>query len=109
MCRLWLKQHFNIMRTLQEFASTLKDAKKVRRLSDIELAARTGLSPQGVRLALGGKSAPRLTTAMALAQELGLELVLVPREAAQSLAQPQPDARTVLSDVELLLQSTAGH
>jgi transcriptional regulator with XRE-family HTH domain len=97
------------MRTLPEFASVLKDAQKERRLSDIELAARTGLSPQGVRLALSGKSAPRLTNAMALAQELDLELVLLPREAAQSLAQHQPDARTVLSDVELLLQSTGGH
>lgn len=91
------------MRTLLEFSKVMKDAKKNCGLTDIELANRTGLSPQGVRNSLAGKTAPRLTNAMALAQELGLEFVLVPREVAQSLSQPQQAERTVLTDVERML------
>lgn len=93
------------MRSLHEFAAALKVAKAARRLTDIELAERTGLSAQSVRHILSGDTAPRLTNAMALAKELGLELILVPQEAAQSLAQPPQAQRTVISDVERLLAS----
>lgn len=85
----------------------MKAAKAARRLTDIELAERTGLSAQSVRHILSGDTAPRLTNAMALAQELGFELMLVPQEAAQSLAQPQQAQRTVISDVERLLLGNA--
>lgn len=92
------------MRTLSEFAVALSDAKKARKLTANALAQRTGLTPQAVRQILAGESAPRLTNAMALASELGLELVLLPKDAAQSLAAPQHAQRTVMSDVERLLR-----
>jgi transcriptional regulator with XRE-family HTH domain len=95
------------MRSLHEFAGAMKVAQKARRLTANELAIRTGLSPQAVRQMLAGDTAPRLTNAMALAQELGFELMLVPREAAQSLSQPQRAERTVVSDVERLIAGTA--
>ena len=63
--------------------------------------------PQAVRQALAGETAPRLTNAMALALELGYELVLVPVEVAQSLGQAAQAERTVLSDVERLLGEAA--
>ena len=44
---------------------------------------------------------------MALAQELGYELVLVPVEVAQSLGKAAQAERTVLSDVERLLGEAA--
>ncbi len=92
------------MRTLSEFAVALSDAKKARKLTANALAQRTGLTPQAVRQILSGESAPRLTNAMALASELGLELVLLPKDAAKSLAVPQHAQRTVMSDVERLLR-----
>lgn len=96
------------MRTLSEFATTLNEAKKARKLTANALAERTGLTAQAVRQILSGESAPRLTNAMALAAELGLELVLLPKDAAQSLAVPlQSQQRTVVSDVERLVQGSS--
>lgn len=90
------------MQTLGEFARSLTDAQKARKVSIHELARETGLSRLAVRQILAGDSAPRLTNAMALASALGLELVLMPKEAAQSLAATAAAEakRTVLSDVE---------
>lgn len=94
------------MRSLAEFSTTLADAKRSRKLTANALAQRTGLTPQAVRQILAGESAPRLTNAMALASELGLELVLLPKEAAQALAGAQQGSqapRTVVSDVERMV------
>jgi len=47
---------------------------------------------------------PRITNAMALAQELGLELVLVPTVVADGLERPLKKAgRTVVTDIEMML------
>ncbi len=91
------------MKTLHDFASTLKASQKAQRVTAVELADRLGLSAQAVRQMLAGTTAPRLTNAMALADELGLELVLVPKEIAQSLSQPAKAERATKSDVERLL------
>ncbi|WP_342133520.1 helix-turn-helix domain-containing protein [Hydrogenophaga sp. OTU3427] len=88
------------MRTLAEFSAALTKAQKSHKLTAKTLALRTGLTDQAVRHILAGESAPRLTNAMALADELGFELVLLPKDAAQSLAQDTKAPRTVLSDVE---------
>ncbi len=97
------KLQFTVMKTLHEFASTLKASQKAQRVTAVELADRLGLSAQAVRQMLAGTTAPRLTNAMALADELGLELVLVPKEIAQSLSQPAKVERATKSDVERLL------
>ncbi|CAB5721052.1 Helix-turn-helix [Delftia tsuruhatensis] len=90
------------MQTLGEFSQAMTDAQKARKVTINALARETGLSRLAVRQILAGDSAPRLTNAMALASELGLELVLMPKGAAQSLAGTGAAApqRTVLSDVE---------
>jgi len=90
------------MQTLQEFAQALTHAQKQQRVTANALAQQTGLSPQAVRQILAGMTAPRLTNAMALAAELGLELVLLPRPAARSLSEAAQPERTVLTDVERL-------
>ena len=88
------------MKTLQEFADALTEAQKARKLTAKELADSVGLSDLSVRRILSGQAAPRLTNAMALASELGLELVLVPKEVAQSLSGAPKKPRSVLSNVE---------
>ena len=88
------------MKTLQEFADALTHAQKARKLTAKELADSVGLSDLSVRRILSGQAAPRLTNAMALASELGLELVLVPKEVAQSLSGAPKKPRAVLSNVE---------
>lgn len=88
------------MKTLSEFAAAMTEAQKARKVTANALAERTGLTPQAVRQILSGYAAPRLTNAMALASELGFELVLLPKEAAQSLTQAPRAERLVLTDVE---------
>lgn len=93
------------MKTLGEFAQALSQGQKAQKVSAKDLAERTGLSPLAVRQILAGKSAPRLTNAMALAAELGLELVLVPQAVAESLSVQPPAERTVQTNVERMLGS----
>ena len=88
------------MKTLQEFADALTEAQKARKLTARELADSVGLSDLSVRRILSGQAAPRLTNAIALASELGLELVLVPKEVAHSLSGASQKPRSVLSNVE---------
>lgn len=92
------------MHTLSEFSRALTAAQKSSRVTATALAQKTGLSTLAVRKILSGESAPRLTNAMALASELGLELVLLPKDAAQSLAGNHQAERTVLTDIERRLQ-----
>ncbi len=92
------------MKTLANFAVTLSEAKSSQRITAKELAHRTGLSSLAVRQILSGKSAPRITNAMALAQELGLELVLVPTAVADGIERPlKKPGRTVVTDIERML------
>ena len=95
------------MKTLQEFADALTEVQKARKLTARELADSVGLSDLSVRRILSGQTAPRLTNAMALASELGLELVLVPKEVALSISGAPKKPHTVLSNVERRLGLTS--
>ncbi|MFN3875610.1 MAG: helix-turn-helix domain-containing protein [Flavobacteriales bacterium] len=88
------------MITLGEFSRAMTEAQKDRKITAIELAKRTGLTPQAVRQILSGVAAPRLTNAMALASELGLELVLLPKDVAHSIGGAPQAERKVITDLE---------
>jgi transcriptional regulator with XRE-family HTH domain len=93
------------MKKLAEFASGLRAAQQQQRKSATALAAATGLSPLAVRQMLAGNAAPRLTNAMAVADALGLELVLVPKAVAAGLSSADDTPqRSVLTDIERRLQ-----
>jgi ribosome-binding protein aMBF1 (putative translation factor) len=92
------------MKTLQDFADGLKAAKDERMVSASKLADEVGLSKLTVRNILSAEAAPLLTNAMALASALGLELVMVPKDVAQSLSEAKKP-HTVLSNVERRLAS----
>ncbi|UOB05890.1 helix-turn-helix domain-containing protein [[Acidovorax] ebreus] len=92
------------MKTLANFAATLSEAKRSQKITAKELAQRTGLSSLAVRQILSGTRAPRITNAMALAQELGLELVFVPTVVADGIERPlKKPGRTVVTDIERML------
>ncbi|MEJ7931986.1 helix-turn-helix transcriptional regulator [Ramlibacter sp. AN1015] len=84
-----------------ELATTLEDARLAQQVTFEELAAAAGLSRLATRRVLRAESAPRVTTLMAIADKLGLELVLVPRQVAAGLAAPASSQRP-LSRVEQL-------
>lgn len=73
------------MKTLSEVSERLEDERRRLMLDYQALAERTGLTPLSVRNVLQGRSAPRITTLMALADQLGLEVLLLPKVVASGL------------------------
>ena len=89
-----------------EFSNALTEAKEQRRMKLSELAERTGLSPLAVSQMLDGKVSPRLSNAMAVADALGLEVVLMPKGAAASFENSnRTPERTVRSALEQRLST----
>lgn len=80
------------MKTLAELGHALDEARRKKGLSNKDLAARIGLTPLTVGHVLSGKSAVRATNLMAMADELDLELVLLPKAVAETVGQAQPPA-----------------
>lgn len=93
------------MQTLQQVADALESRRQTLQITYDDLAARAGLTPLATRRALQGTASPRITTLMDLADKLGLEVVLLPRQVANHLhvAQEPPPYRP-LSRVEQLTQ-----
>lgn len=73
------------MKTLSEVAERLESERRRLKLDYQTLAGKTGLTPLSVRSALQGRTAPRVTTLMALADQLGLEVLLLPKVVARGL------------------------
>lgn len=97
------------MQTLHQLAATLETARRQRRMSYDELARGAGLTPLATRRAMQGSAAPRVTTLMALAGQLGLEVVLVPSVVAQGLESSLQEPARPLTDIEKLARTdTAG-
>jgi transcriptional regulator with XRE-family HTH domain len=97
------------MKTLSEVAKRLEDERRRLMLDYQALAERTGLTPLSVRNVLQGRSAPRITTLMALADPLGLEVLLLPKVVAsglhaQTAEEPAPPA---LSRVDRIVAETS--
>jgi len=91
------------MKTLSEIASVLEQSRRSLKLSYEDLARSAGLTPLATRRALQAGTAPRVTTLMALADRLGLELMVVPKAVAHGFAAPgQEAAQRPLSAVEKL-------
>lgn len=73
------------MKTLREMATRLEAERQRLKLDYQAIAAATGLTPLSVRSALQGRTAPRITTLMAIADQLGLEVLLLPKVLATGL------------------------
>lgn len=92
------------MKDVLSVARTLQESMKAARLTYRDVADRTGLSYLAVRNAMQGRSAARLSTLIAVADAVGLEVVLVPTLVAQSLTvDPTQSAPRPLSLVEQLV------
>lgn len=90
------------MKTLNEVAAVLEQSRKQHKLSYDALAEAAGLTPLATRRALKAQAAPKVTTLMALADRLGLELMLVPKAVAHGLAPSPTGEQRPLSAVEKL-------
>lgn len=95
------------MKTIADVAGTLQQQRLQREVPYDELAQAAGLTPLSVRRALHGQTDARITTVMSLADKLGLELVLVPKQLAATLEPTRAGAGArPLSRVEQLKLGT---
>lgn len=74
------------MKVAQRVAEVLRSAKGEQGISTAELERRTGLTAVSIRAALSGTKDSKLSTVIAIAHELDLDLVLVPKAVSASIA-----------------------
>ncbi|XLZ68995.1 hypothetical protein ABT364_20950 [Massilia sp. SR12] len=90
------------MKIAQRIAETLRSAKREQKLSTAELERRTGLTAVSIRAALSGLKDSKLSTIIAIAHELELDLVLLPEAVSASIApapHPAPQVKTLADAV----------
>lgn len=94
------------MKTHAEIAQSLRDAAVKRRLPQARLKEQAGISQRTLTKVLSGREDFKVSTLLALADRLGLELVLVPREAARAVGAGTVTEPVVKSRVKLALERT---
>ncbi|WP_423600446.1 helix-turn-helix domain-containing protein [Roseateles sp. MS654] len=89
------------MLTLPDIAETLRSAARRNGMTQARLAESAGVSPRTLTHVLSGQEDFRVTTLMALADQLGLALVLVPKGAAPAVGageELRPPVRSVVTE-----------
>lgn len=97
------------MNTLQTFAGMLKTAARGRGINFSDLSGRAGVSRMTLRKVLSGEEDYRVSTLLALADKLGLDVVLVPKAAARGIAAPTAERALVPSIVDEVLEDTVNN
>ena len=95
------------MKSPKELGEKLLAARQDKRRKLVDLVDKTGLTAVTLRRAFDGSADSRLSTVFALANELGLELALVPKGFGQSV-EGQPGGARIQSRVERALGKRNG-
>ncbi len=97
------------MKTPAELASSLEAARTACRIKRQDIVARTGLNHLSVRGLLDGNKDSRISTLLAVANEVGLEVMLIPKEVSQAMrsADAVRPTSTILSVVDAALGKKA--
>jgi DNA-binding phage protein len=98
--------YFTAMKSHQALAELLRKTLAEKHMTQARLREEAGLSSRTLQHVLSGKNDFKLSTLFAVADRLGLELVLVPQEAASSieagaLSQPTPPVVQSRTDVAM--------
>lgn len=97
--------YFDAMKSTDEVAAVLRQALAASPWTQAALRTQAGLSQRTLTNVLGGRQDFKLSTLLALADRLGLELLLVPKGAAAAVDAGQTDAPQVRSRVAAALQA----
>ena len=89
------------MKSLFDIASVLRSQAASIGITQEVLRERAGISRRTLTHVLGGQQDFKMTTLLAVADKLGLELVLVPKAAAAGLAYDAASAPVPLSAIEV--------
>ncbi len=93
--------NFIAMLTLPEISGLLREEARRHGLTQARLADKAGISARTLTHVLSGQEDFRVSTLMAVAHQLGLEVVLVPKDAARAVAAGEaigPPVRSVVTD-----------
>ena len=93
------------MKTLQQFALVLRNRMTQLKLTQDSLSAQAGVSRQTLTKTLSGRSDFKVTTLIALADRLGLEVVLAPKEVADSMSVATEPRARITSVVDAAIQT----
>lgn len=96
------------MKSLVDVAETLSTTAVERKISSKDLAAAAGVTPQTLVNILKHHSDFRVSNLLALADRLGLELLLVPKGAIAGLQTSVPSAPSVKSKIDVALARVRG-
>ena len=96
------------MRTLQEVSGTLRAFARYRAIKQSELKTQAGISQRTLTNVLSGIEDYKVSTLLALADRLDLELVLVPRAAAAAVEAGSTSAPRIKSRVAAALERVRG-
>jgi len=93
------------MKTLQHLATALRNRIARLNLTQEALSAEAGISRQTLSKVLSGRADLKVTTLFALADRLGLEVMLVPKEIAPGMAPADESRPRVKSVVDAALEA----
>jgi transcriptional regulator with XRE-family HTH domain len=92
------------MKALRDIAGALRARTAAQRLTQAQLRESAGIAQRTLTNVLSGREDFKVSTLLALCDRLGLEMVLVPTEAAKALEAGQPTQPTVTTRVAAALQ-----
>jgi len=92
------------LHTLSDIATVLRSRLKQNRLNQEALRSSAGISKRTLTNVLSGEHDFKVTTLFAIADRLGLELLLVPKGAASGLTSGDPPSPLVKTRVQAALE-----
>ena len=96
------------MNTIREVSAGLKAALEQRKLTQRAVREAAGISKQTFANVFSGKEDYKLSTLLSLADKLGLDLLLLPKEAARGLSVSRTNSPAVESFVDRALKGAKG-
>lgn len=96
------------MKTITGLSGRLREGLVHAKITQAELKSRAGISQRTLTNVLSGKEDFKVSTLLALADRLGLELLLVPKGAATALAFDEATEPVVKSVVTAALEQVQG-
>ena len=98
------QDYFDAMKTLRDISSTLRSSAVERGMKQAELKDAAGVSQRTLTNVFSGTEDFKVSTLLALADRVGLELILVPKAAAVAVEAGQTAAPRVKSRVAAALE-----
>ena len=96
------------MKTIAELSQSLEERTRALKYGKLQLASDAGVTYRTLSHVLGGTQDFKVSTLLAVADRLGMELMLVPAEARQVFVQDSTSRAAVPTKVQAALERLKG-